>query len=52
MAAGESGSAVTVTSDAAKRIAFLMQQESTEAKLRVEVQGGGCSGFSYGFRFD
>ncbi|MDP6690253.1 MAG: iron-sulfur cluster insertion protein ErpA [Alphaproteobacteria bacterium] len=43
---------VTVTGDAAKRIAFLMQQEGADAKLRIEVQGGGCSGFSYGFRFD
>ncbi len=45
-------SGVTVTGDAAKRIAFLMQQEGADAKLRIEVQGGGCSGFSYGFRFD
>jgi iron-sulfur cluster assembly accessory protein len=45
-------SGVTVTGDAAKRIAFLMQQEGEDAKLRIEVQGGGCSGFSYGFRFD
>ncbi len=45
-------SGVTVTSDAAKRIAFLIQQEGANAKLRIEVQGGGCSGFSYGFRFD
>ncbi|MDE0944363.1 MAG: iron-sulfur cluster insertion protein ErpA [Alphaproteobacteria bacterium] len=43
---------VTVTEGAAKRIAFLMQQEGADAKLRIEVQGGGCSGFSYGFRFD
>ncbi|MBT7663773.1 MAG: iron-sulfur cluster assembly accessory protein, partial [Rhodospirillaceae bacterium] len=42
---------VTVTEGAAKRIAFLMQQEGADAKLRIEVQGGGCSGFSYGFRF-
>lgn len=43
---------VTLTEEAAKRIAFLMQQEGENAKLRIEVQGGGCSGFSYGFRFD
>ncbi|MBT3533936.1 MAG: iron-sulfur cluster insertion protein ErpA [Rhodospirillaceae bacterium] len=43
---------VTLTGDAAKRIAFLMQEEGEDAKLRIEVQGGGCSGFSYGFRFD
>ncbi len=43
---------VTLTGDAAKRIAFLMREEGKNAKLRIEVQGGGCSGFSYGFRFD
>ncbi|HZD24888.1 MAG TPA: iron-sulfur cluster insertion protein ErpA [Alphaproteobacteria bacterium] len=44
--------AVAVTERAARRIALLMQQEGPTAKLRVEVNGGGCSGFSYGFRFD
>jgi iron-sulfur cluster insertion protein len=43
---------VELTSSAAQRIAFLMEQEGPDAKLRVEVNGGGCSGFSYGFRFD
>jgi iron-sulfur cluster insertion protein len=43
---------VAITDKAAKRIAFLMNQEGPDAKLRVEVNGGGCSGFSYGFRFD
>ncbi len=43
---------VTLTGDAARRIAFLMQQEGENAKLRIEVQGGGCSGFSYEMYFD
>lgn len=43
---------VEVTESAAKRIAVLMGEEGPSAKLRVEVNGGGCSGFSYGFRFD
>jgi iron-sulfur cluster insertion protein len=43
---------VSISESAAKRIAFLMQQEATDAKLRVSVQGGGCSGFQYGFDFD
>ena len=43
---------VTLTGDAIKRISFLQEQESEDAKLRIEVHGGGCSGFSYGFRFD
>lgn len=43
---------VTVTEAAAKRIAFLMAQEADGAKLRVAVNGGGCSGFQYSFGFD
>jgi iron-sulfur cluster insertion protein len=44
---------VVVTASAAKRIAWLMQQESTPGlKLRIAVSGGGCSGFQYGFSFD
>lgn len=38
---------------AAVKIAELLAQENNpEAKLRVFVIGGGCSGFQYGFRFD
>jgi len=43
---------VTLTCEAIQRISFLQDQESEGAKLRIEVNGGGCSGFSYGFRFD
>ena len=43
---------VTLTGEAIQRILFLQKQENTGAKLRIEVRGGGCSGFSYGFRFD
>jgi iron-sulfur cluster insertion protein len=50
--ASAAGLPVAITDNAAKRIAFLMNQEGPGAKLRVEVNGGGCSGFSYGFRFD
>ena len=43
----------TVTENAAKRIAFLAEQEGNSAlMLRVTVSGGGCSGFQYGFEFD
>jgi iron-sulfur cluster insertion protein len=49
----ERGPAVLVTESAARRIAWLMQQEDTpNVKLRIAVSGGGCSGFQYGFSFD
>lgn len=44
---------VTVTESAAKRIAFLVDQEGDpNVALRVAVNGGGCSGFQYAFSFD
>lgn len=44
---------ITVTANAAKRIAFLIEQESGDGLfLRITVSGGGCSGFQYGFGFD
>lgn len=45
--------AVTVTDRAADRIAKLLAQpEHKGLTLRLAVQGGGCSGFAYGFSFD
>ena len=44
---------VTLTESAARRIAFLKEQEQAEgARLRIAVSGGGCSGFQYGLSFD
>ncbi len=44
---------VTISDSAAKRISFLLEQESsTDAAVRVAVSGGGCAGFQYGFSFD
>ncbi len=41
------------TSAAAKKVAELIAEEGNpELMLRIYVQGGGCSGFQYGFTFD
>jgi iron-sulfur cluster insertion protein len=44
---------ITLTASAARRIAFLREQEQVgQANLRITVSGGGCSGFQYGLSFD
>lgn len=44
---------IIVTDSAAAKIADLLAEENTpNIKLRAFVQGGGCSGFQYGFTFD
>lgn len=41
------------TDSAAAKVKDLLTEEGNpELKLRVFVQGGGCSGFQYGFTFD
>ena len=41
------------TDSAAAKVKELIDEEgNAELKLRVLVQGGGCSGFQYGFTFD
>jgi iron-sulfur cluster insertion protein len=41
------------TPAAAAKVRELVREEGNAAlKLRVYIQGGGCSGFQYGFEFD
>ena len=42
----------SVTDSAAARITTLMSKEPQGTKLRISVQGGGCSGFQYKYDFD
>ena len=41
-----------VTDKAFSQIKQVQIEENDDSPLRVFVQGGGCSGFSYGFTFD
>ena len=44
---------LTITSKAAEKIAVFMKEETDKPEyLRVYVQGGGCSGLSYGMSFE
>ncbi len=45
---------ILITDSAAKQIARLMEKtgQPEDAMLRITVNGGGCSGFQYGFDFD
>lgn len=45
--------ALVFTDAAAAKVGELIREEANpNLKLRVFVQGGGCSGFQYGFTFD
>lgn len=45
--------AVIFSDAAAAKVKTLMEEENNpNLKLRVFVDGGGCSGFQYGFEFD
>ena len=53
MSGATEGPRVEVTENAAKRVAWLIEQDGRDGlMLRVTVSGGGCSGFQYGFAFD
>jgi iron-sulfur cluster assembly protein len=46
---------ITITTNAAERVKGILAQESESqpnGALRLYVQGGGCSGFSYGMAID
>ena len=43
---------ITVTDSAARQIQQVQIEENTTSPLRVFVQGGGCSGFTYAFTFE
>jgi len=46
-------SPLVFTESAATKVKDLIEEEGNpDLKLRVFVQGGGCSGFQYGFTFD
>ena len=42
----------SVSDSAAARIAHLLSDEPEGSRLRVAVEGGGCSGFQYHYDFD
>jgi iron-sulfur cluster assembly accessory protein len=43
---------VTISERAARRIGEILKSEGGDAKLRISVEGGGCSGFQYKFDID
>lgn len=44
---------ITITESAARRITRLVGEEGNPAtRLRIAVEGGGCSGFQYIFKLD
>lgn len=45
--------AMALTENAARKLRLLREDEGNpDLKLRVYITGGGCAGFSYGFKFD
>lgn len=47
------GATVVFTDAAANKVKALIEEEKNpDLKLRVSIDGGGCSGFQYAFAFD
>ena len=42
-------SEISLTQNAAKRVAWIAERQSKPAILRLAVDGGGCAGFTYKF---
>jgi len=40
---------ITLTENAAKRVAWIAERQQKPAVLRLAVDGGGCAGFTYKF---
>lgn len=51
---GEVKPLLSLTDAAVEKVKFFAKSmpDSTDKPLRIFVQGGGCSGFQYGFQFD
>jgi len=51
---GESKPLLTLTDAAIEKVKYFARTmpDSLEKPLRIFIQGGGCSGFQYGFTFD
>jgi iron-sulfur cluster insertion protein len=43
---------ITISDSAVKKIKEIIAEEDPSLKLRIFVQGGGCSGFQYGFTLE
>lgn len=48
----EASSDVQLTDSAVQRLQELQKEEQQSVMLRLLVEGGGCSGFSYEFKLD
>ncbi|HMO29121.1 iron-sulfur cluster insertion protein ErpA [Enterovirga sp.] len=46
------GTDIVITAAAARRIGEILAGEPAGSMLRISVNGGGCSGFQYGFDID
>ena len=51
LSAHKIGPILTISKSALERIKLIQEQEGS-GFLRITVDGGGCSGFSYSFKFD